>query len=161
MHLPPALLAAVQSWAAFYDAHPAVSLAVRWLHLAGLLVGGGAALAADFRMLRAGASERVAAASGLATTHRVVVGGLVAMALSGGLMVASDLDTFMGSRLYWAKMGLVALLVLNGLALVRAERAALGNPLGRGFTWLRVTSTASVALWLAILYAGLWLTVAA
>ncbi len=161
MHLPTFILTAVQSWAAFYGAHQVMSLTVRWLHLAGLLVGGGAALVADIRTLRAGAAEQAAAASDLASTHRVVVSGLAAMALSGALMVATDPDTFLGSRLFWGKMGLVALLVLNGLALVRSERAVSRAPEGRGFTWLRATSAASAALWLAILYAGLWLTVAA
>jgi hypothetical protein len=161
MHLPSSVAAAVQSWAAFHGAHQIVSLAVRFVHLAGLVVGGGAALAADFRVLGANRARRAAVVTALASTHRAVVGGLVAMALSGALMVASDLETFLGSRLYWAKMGLVGLLILNGVALLRSERAASRAPEGRGWSWLKATSAASLALWLVILYVGLWLTVAA
>ena len=161
MSPPSAVSAAVQSWAAFYGAHQVVSLTVRWVHLSGLVVGGGTALAADFRILGAAPARQAEAVAALAQTHRAVVGGLVAMALSGGLMVASDLDTFLSSRLYWTKMGLVGLLVLNGAALLRSERAASRAPDGGGWGWLRATSAVSLTLWLVILFAGLWLTVAA
>ncbi len=161
MHPSSSVLALVQSWAAFYGAHQVVSLAVRWLHLAGLLVGGGAALSADVRVLRAGPAQRPATVAAVASTHSAVVSGLAAVALSGALMVASDPDTFLSSRLYWAKMTLVGLLVINGVALLRSERAAAQAPDGRGWTWLQATSALSLALWLAILYGGLWLTVAA
>jgi hypothetical protein len=163
MGLPSFLAPAVESWAAFYGDHQAVSVAVRFLHLAGIVVGGGTALLTDRRTLRAlrsGGGARDAALAELASAHRVVVPALAVVAATGILMAASDAETFLNSRLYWSKMGLVALLLLNGLGLQAAERAAAtGKP--KGWTALGLSSAASLLLWLAILLAGVWLTVAA
>ena len=163
MALPSFLAPAVESWAAFYGDHQAVSVAVRFLHLAGIVVGGGTALVADrrtLRALRAGDGRREAALAELAAAHRVVVPALAVVVATGVLMAASDTETFLNSRLYWSKMGLVVLLLLNGLGLQAAERAAAaGKP--RGWTALGLSSAASLLLWLAILLAGVWLTAAA
>ena len=49
---PPAFAsAALTWWSALYSDHQAVSVTVRFLHLAGLLVGGGTALVADRHLL--------------------------------------------------------------------------------------------------------------
>jgi hypothetical protein len=163
MGLPSFLAPAVESWAAFYGDHQAVSVAVRFLHLAGIVVGGGTALLTDRRTLRAlrsGDEARGVALVELASAHRVVVPALALVAATGILMAASDTETFLNSRLYWSKMGLVALLLLNGLGLQAAERAAAaGKP--KGWTGLGLASAASLLLWLAILLTGVWLTVAA
>jgi hypothetical protein len=162
--LPAFLSGAVQTWAAFYDAHKAVSVSVRYLHLAGLLVGGGTALAADRRVLKAvrlGAAERAATLVELGASHRVVVPALAVIVLSGVLLTATDTATFLASRLYWLKMGIVALLLLNGVGLLAAERAAAREPDASGWRWLAVVSMLSLILWLAIPYVALWLTVSA
>ena len=52
MALPTFLSSAIDAWAAAYDTHRMLSVSVRYLHLAGLVVGGGTALAADRRILR-------------------------------------------------------------------------------------------------------------
>jgi len=83
------------------------------------------------------------------------------MALSGALMAAADIETFLGSKLYWTKMGLVALLALNGAGVYRSGRRALRDPSGGGWTWVRFTSTVSLVLWLLIVFVGLWLREAA
>jgi len=163
MALPAVVAAAVDSWAAFYGDHQMVSVTVRSLHLAGILVGGGTALVADRRALaasRAGAEERARARGDLAAAHRVVVPALAVVVATGLLMAASDTDTFLNSRLYWSKMGLVGLLLLNGLGLVAAERAVAGER-PKAWRWLGVTSAASLLLWLIILFFGVWLTAAA
>lgn len=163
MHLPALLATAVDSWASFYDGHRAVSVTVRYLHLLGLLVGGGTALAADRAILkssRSGPEQRAGLVDALRASHRVVVPALVVVVTTGALMTLADTETFFASRLYWSKLGLVALLLLNGLGLLAAERAAAsGRPQG----WLRLglASAASLVLWLSILFAGVWLTVAA
>lgn len=155
------LLASAAGWAAYYGAHPYVALAVRWLHLSGLVGGGGAAVVADRQVLVAGEANRAGALEWLAATHRVVITGLVVMGVSGALMAAADLETFLGSKLYWIKMGLVGLLALNGAGVYRSGRAALRDPAGRSWTWVRVTSTVSLALWLLLVFVGLWLREAA
>lgn len=163
MALPTFLASAVESWAAFYDKHQLVSVTVRYLHLAGLLVGGGTALATDRHVLRAarrGESERAASLAALDASHRIVVPALALVALTGLLMTASDLPTFLGSRIYWSKMGLVTLLLVNGVGLLAAERA-VSRGRARGWLWLVVVSGASLCLWLVILFMGSWLTAAA
>jgi hypothetical protein len=163
MALPAFLASAVETWSDFYGHHQLVSVTVRYLHLAGLLVGGGTALAADRRILgaaRSGTDVRSGIVSTLAASHRVVVPALAVVVTTGLLMTASDTDTFFGSRLYWSKMGLVGLLLLNGLGLLAAERAVAGQR-PRGWLWLGLTSTASLVLWLTILFFGVWLTAAA
>ena len=82
------------------------------------------------------------------------------MVATGALMTAADTATFFASRLYWSKLGLVALLLANGLGLLAAERA-LEHGRARSWRGLGIVSGASLALWLAILLAGVWLTVAA
>src|SRR5512143_1814963 len=163
MALPAFAADAISGWSAYYAAHPAVSVTVRWLHLGGLLVGGGSALAADrrvLRALRAGPDEREASLGALEGSHRVVVPAMAVVVLTGLLMTASDTATFLSSRLYWAKMSLVVLLLLNGTALLATERAARR---GRARGWARLTafSAVSLVLWLVILYFGVWLTAAA
>jgi hypothetical protein len=163
MALPTFLASALESWAGFYDHHQMVSVTVRYLHLAGLVVGGGTALAADRQILKAarsGPAQRAVVLAALGASHRVVVPALALMVATGALMTASDTGTFLGSRLYWSKMGLVTLLLLNGAGLVAAERAASRERPG-GWGWLGLTSATSLVLWLAILFAGVWLTVAA
>ena len=156
---------AVDAWAAFHGNHQLVSVTVRYLHLAGLTVGGGTALAADRQILAArgsGPEARAQALAWLRGSHRAVVPALLAIAGSGLLMTASDTATFLVSRLYWVKVALVALLCLNGAGLLVAERAA-GSPerAERGWRWLGIVSAVSLLLWLAIPFVGLWLTVAA
>lgn len=161
MALPEALTHAAASWAGIYADHRSVSVAVRALHLGALLVGGGTALAADRRLLaarRLAEAQREALLQEVAASHRVVVPALALVATTGLLMTAADASTFLASPLYWSKMGLVALLLVNGGVLVFAETRARA---GGGWNVLRAVSAASIALWLTILYFGVWLTAAA
>jgi len=158
----PAFFAGVAAaWANFYGAQPAVSVLVRWLHLSAVVVGGGAAVAADRRILIARRADRTSALSLLAGSHCIVIAALVVVVASGGLMTVSDLETFVVSPAYWTKLALVSLLILNGVALRRAESAALRRPEGAGWATIRAASAVSLLLWLGLVYVGLWLTVAA
>jgi hypothetical protein len=163
MSLPAALTSGLNSWADFYGHHQMVSVSIRYLHLAGLVTGGGTALALDRRVLgaaRSGPGARAGLVAALDASHRVVVPALAVVVTTGLLMTASDTDTFFASRLYWSKMGLVGLLLLNGLGLLAAERAIVGER-AKGWLWLGATSAASLVLWLTILFFGVWLTAAA
>ena len=71
----------------------------------------------------------------LDASHRVVAPALAVVVATGLLMTASDTGTFLGSRLYWSKMGLVGLLLLNGLGLLAAERAFAGERRGGSGGW--------------------------
>lgn len=162
MSFPAFLAPAADSWAAFYGDHRLVSVTIRFLHLTGIVVGGGSALAADRRTLRAiGAGElRAAAVAELSAAHRVVLPALVLVVLTGVLMALSDRDTFFVSPAYWSKMALFVALLANGGLLLAGERSYVaGRPSGAGL--LRAASGLSLLLWLSVLFAGVWLTVAA
>lgn len=153
-------------WSAYYADHQMVSLAIRFLHLAALMIGGGTALAID-RVVLASARARTddrrrAAFIALRGSHRVVVPALAVVTVSGILMTAADWTTFETSRLFWIKMVTFALLVLNGAALVSAERAlAKSGDLAGRWRWLVTASGTSCLLWLLVLWIGEWLTIAA
>ena len=118
-------------------------------HIGGLVAGGGAAIVADRGILaaiRRTSVERVSLLTSVRATHTVVLLGLAAVMVSGVLLLAADLDTYLVSKLFWTKMALVALLMINGLALTAAERRATR---GGGLSWgtLRWTAIASLTLW--------------
>jgi len=141
-------------WAHLYG-HTPVRATVTYLHLVGILVGGGVAVAADrasLRLLRTTPdwSEELAR---LASVHRWVVTGLALIFASGLLMMFAELDSFATSAVFWTKMGLIALLLGNGYVRMRAE-TALRQGRAAGWSRFRQASVASLVLWLVILLAG-------
>lgn len=84
-------------WAHFYGQTRAVSAAVTYLHLVGILSGGGLAIAADAAALRL-SPDTVAdwprELDRLAAVHRWVVGGLAVIFASGLLLLLAEVDTF-------------------------------------------------------------------
>jgi hypothetical protein len=155
---------AVAWWANYYESHHVVSVTIRFLHLAGLLIGGGTAIATDRQLLRAvtgGGEQRTIALGILRQSHRIVVPAVSLVVLSGLLMTAADSATFFASRIYWVKIALIGLLLANGTGLLAAEAAVAKSAGTKGWTRLAAGSLASVMLWLLILLMGTWLTVAA
>ncbi|MGE3274396.1 MAG: hypothetical protein AB7O67_04750 [Vicinamibacterales bacterium] len=162
--MPAALQTVMTSWAVYYADHQLASAIVRYLHLAGLLVGGGTALAIDRQVLlsaRRGMGARASAVAALDGSHAVVVPALALVVATGVLMALADLSTFLDSGVFWFKMAAVGLLLANGAGLVVSERAFLRS--GAVVAWRRlvVASGVSFVLWLVILWLGAWLTVAA
>ena len=149
-------------WADYYGNHQLVSVAVRFLHVSGLVVGGGTAVRTDWHLLIAGRrpDRRAEALGRLAGSHRAVVPSLALVVASGATMVVGDLDTFIPSRLFWTKMALFVVLLANGLFLVAAERAAHHAP-ASAWGRLGLASTISLTLWFVLLFVGTWLTVGA
>ncbi len=149
-------------WSLYYADHRLISIGITFLHLAGVLVGGGAAITLDrtvLRAARAGRHLRQDVLASLAASHRTVVPALSVVVTTGLLMAAADRETFLSSRVFYVKMGLVALLVLNGGLLLVGERRAQASE--SGWRLLTVVSSASLVLWLVTLLAGTWLQVAA
>jgi len=137
------------AWGSIYANHAALRTIVAFVHVGALIAGGGAAVASDRAILaaaRLGVAERRSHLAALRNTHVYVVAGLGFVVASGLLLFASDVDTFLYSRFFWAKMSLVALLLVNGAILVAAERRA---ERGDEAAWstLRLTAFASIALW--------------
>ena len=142
-------------WAHLYGRTP-VSTMVTYLHLVGILVGGGFAVAADRASLRLSPeslSDWRPELDRLAAVHIWVVGGLALIFASGLLMALAEIGTFRTSVVFWIKMGLVALLIGNGYARLRTE-IALRSGSVTAWGWFRRTSTASLVLWLLVLLAG-------
>ncbi len=142
-------------WGSFYSNHAAVRTSIAFVHVAALTTGGGAAITSDWRLLssrRLDEAARRTQLSAVQQVHRVVAFGLVLIAISGLLLFAADVETYLYSRVFWIKMGLTTLLLVNGGALLAAERrASLGHD-----TWsaLRATTVISLALWLLTTLSG-------
>jgi uncharacterized membrane protein len=146
----------ISAWTALYSNSAALRTGVGFAHVAGLLAGGGSAIAADRATLRAwrhDAARRLEQAHAFHRTHRVVITGLVIVSISGMLLLGADLDTYLHSRVFWIKMGLVALLLVNGGVLVRAGRRAQTGEQS-AWTTLRYGAMVSLTLWFATTLLG-------
>jgi hypothetical protein len=139
----------VESWGSLYANHAALRTAIEFSHIGGLAAGGGCAVVMDLATVTA-ARESVALRPALLQilkrTHRIIVLGLVALTISGVLLFAADVDTFLYSRVFWLKMGLMALLLANGALLAAVERQAIRGD-ARAWARLHYAATASLALW--------------
>lgn len=162
---PEALANFVDPWAKLYSHSKIVPTIVTFLHVAPIVVGGGIAIASDRATLRlrhdeAGARSRHLGE--LSSVHPWVIGALALSLVSGIAMLAADLDTFLGSWVFWVKMGLIGLLLVNGLMMTRAEASLRGaadeSAAEKHWRRMRVASITSVALWLVITFAGVALT---
>jgi hypothetical protein len=156
MPAPEFLTHAAEGWARSYGTHKAISIGVAFVHFSGLLLGGGAAVAADRETLKAAREADPIRADHLrflGTVHAIAVGGLVLLFASGTALFLSDLDTFWDTRVFWVKMALVVLLLGNGLVMRRAERLAASAP-ARAWPRLTATSIVSLVLWFAIVLAS-------
>ena len=146
----------VAGWAALYSGSAVLRTLVGFVHVAGLVGGGGAAVAADRATLlatRKGAVVRREQVDSIHHVHRIVLGGLVGVIVSGVLLFAADVDTYAPSRLFWIKMAMVAALMINGALLVRIGRGGK-TPDENMRRTLRWTAAISLSLWFLTTLAG-------
>ena len=160
------LVAAVEPWKSTYSNSKFIPAVVTSVHLVALLFGGGLAVAADratLRVGRGGAADQATQLTELRAVHKPVLLALVALFASGVLLAAADLETFATSPVFWVKLGLVALLLINGFVLERTESRLRGlsareiAPTRRiQSLWRRLRKSAvlSLVLWTATLVAG-------
>jgi uncharacterized membrane protein len=146
----------IAAWTALYSSSAPLRTSIGFAHVGGLLAGGGSAIAADRATLaawRRDARSRLEQARAFHGTHRTVIIGLLVVTISGMLLLGADLDTYLHSRVFWIKMGLVALLLVNGSVLVRAGRRA---QVGQDAAWttLRAGAITSLTLWFVITLLG-------
>jgi hypothetical protein len=167
-----ALLAAAESssalarfaepWNSLYSDSKAVASAVLFLHLVPLLLAGGAAITADRATLRAARgtpADRARQIRDLARVHAVVLGGLALSFVSGVLLFLSDVDEFLDSPVFWVKLALVALLLLNGFMMTRTEKSlGAGGEEMAHWARLRTISVLSLILWTTTTLVGVVLT---
>src|SRR3954452_1232555 len=149
-------------WQSLYGDSKTVAAVVNAVHLTGLLFGGGLAVAADrstLRALKGERADRVRALTELDAVHRPVLLALAVLFVSGVALAGADVETFAASPIFWLKLGVVALLLLNGAVLARTEQALRrmepGHP-GRARLWrrLRVATYLSVGLWTGTVVVG-------
>jgi hypothetical protein len=156
------LVRLAEPWADLYSNHPLIQSTVVFAHLAGQMVGGGAAIATDraaVRAYRADDTTRQHHLHRLHQVHRTVLVSLALIVASGILLLGSDLETFLVSPIYWLKMGTVFLLALNGWVITRTGKRLEAATIdwSRGWGRMRITSVVSLALWLLIAFAGVLL----
>jgi hypothetical protein len=150
----------LDSWGSIYANHAALRTGILFMHIGGLLAGGGSAIAVDLATLKAnrqGPAARMAHLEVLKSTHALVVAGLAAIVISGVLQFGADVGTFVSSRIFWLKMALVVLLLVNGALILAGERQVQRNA-PRAWVRLHATATASLVLWFVITMAGVALT---
>jgi hypothetical protein len=159
MKPPESLVSLLQPWNDFYSHSKTAETIVLFFHIGGLLLAGGFAIAADratIRSMGTSVSSRAAQLKELGATHRWVITGLVLVVLSGVALLTSDIETFWGSWIYWLKMFLVAVLLLNGLQMTRIESALELDPSETSPKWsaLHRTALVSLVLWFATTFVG-------
>ena len=159
MAIVETLEAALKPWADFYNHTKPVQAGVEFLHVCGLLIGGGFAIASDRAALRSldkDVEHRRHVLREFESIHRPVIIGLTVSAISGLLMLSSDVGTFLVSPVFWTKMSLIALLLANGYLVKRTDvqLSADLSPGNRAWPRFRFGAIASITLWLATTLAG-------
>jgi len=149
--LPLSLISLVDGWASFYKDNTSAQVVVQFLHIGGLMAAGGFALASDRNTLRVASGDRSARRAVMEAqrgVHAWVLSALAIVVLSGAGFFLADRETYLKSVPFWLKMGSVALLLANGVWMLRLERACTASPLA-DLPWkrLRLAAGASVALW--------------
>ena len=137
------------AWASLYANSAPLRTGVGFAHIAGLVAGGGCAIAADrgtLAALRRDDSERLRQLDALANVHRVVIAGLTVVIVSGLLLLLADLDTYLHQSMFWWKMACVTVLMMNGAWMLRASNQARQGRAG-GWSALRRASIVSLMLW--------------
>lgn len=153
-------------WQSAYSNSKVLSTSVTTIHLLALFIGGGFAVAADrltWRLTRPGSNptdaDRVRQLVDLKQVHRPVLIALSVLLVSGLLLAAADVETFATSTVFWVKLVLVAVLIVNGGVLQLSERA-LWRPVAsdaeatRLWRRLRRSAGVSLAMWTATVVAG-------
>jgi hypothetical protein len=154
-----------EPWQKLYAHSTVVATLVLFGHVAGLLVAGALTLSAETSALRLDPTDDGAVRRYMRNatpTRRSIALALAIAMLSGVLLFLTDLEAFAVSTVFWTKMGLVALLLVNGAFLQRTERTLRAGGIttrsGKSpkdlWTRLGFSARASIALWTAIVLAG-------
>lgn len=159
MAILDSLVRLAEPWASVFADTPALQTATTFMHFGGFLLGGGFAIAADGATIRAARRidrKRRLQLAHIHAIHRVVLAGLSLTLVSGVLLFAADVETYAVSLVFWAKMGLVVLLLANGGVMALTEsalRAGYAQP-DAGWRRMRLSAVSSFVLWFAAVLAG-------
>jgi uncharacterized membrane protein len=157
---PNELVRLASPWEQLYSNNKGIEICTTFLHVGGLLLGGGLAIATDsatLRAIRQAVHDRAQHLEALTSVHRMVLAGLTITFVSGILLFLSDVKTFWSSWVFWLKIALIAGLLLNGFIMTRAEhslRSAGMRENDRAWRHLHHTAIASLVLWYTITFVG-------
>jgi uncharacterized membrane protein len=158
MTAPAALVRLLEPWAQLYGDTNWISTLVVFAHIAALVFAGGLATTLDRGTLRAtreSAEAKSRHLDELAAAHRFVLRGLALSFVTGVLLFTADIETYFSAGIYWVKMTLVVLLLVNGYVMTRTERRIRGlSDSTAAWARLRFTALASLVLWFTIALAG-------
>jgi uncharacterized membrane protein len=157
-----------EPWRRVFAQSPLLSTLVLFGHLGGLLAAGALTIASDRATLRLDPRDQADRRRHLAEIARMQGSVWCAFAvalLSGALLFFADVEAFAASPIFWTKMSLVALLVVNALTSARLDAAlrrdvregGLDDQLpsdARRWRWRRAGAIASVILWFGLVLSG-------
>lgn len=153
----------LEPWKTYYADHDGVSTAITAIHVAAIVIAGGLAIAADrmtLRVVKRASHDRALHIRELHDVHRPVIFALIAIVFTGLLMAASDVEEFTAKPVFWIKMGLIAVMLINGLLMQKAESRVMQDTSGSNAAadplWSRLSTFArvSMVLWITITIAG-------
>ena len=156
---PEGLVHLLKPWNDYYSHSKAAETVVTFVHVGGMLLAGGLAIAADrgtLRALRMASGDRPHYMRELGAVHQWVLTGLTLVVLSGLALLASDIETFFGSGIFWVKMAFVIALLVNGLVMTRTENALKHDASESAPQWrtLHRVAVTSLVLWFIIAALG-------
>ena len=158
--------ALAEPWRRLFAQSPLLSTLILFGHLGGLLAAGGLTVAAERATLRLDPSVDVDRRRHLADLERLRVPVWAAFGvslLSGALLFLADVEAFAVSRIFWTKMSLVALLLVNTLVTARLDAALRRDDVAtpptaalRARQWRRrrAGAVASALLWFSLVFVG-------
>jgi hypothetical protein len=145
-------------WNSLFAHSKWVAGTVTGAHILFLMFGGGLAIAADRTTLRVDGGDAAAREQQLRevrAVHRPVLASLVILLVSGVLLAASDVETFLPSVWFWVKIGLVVALLINGSVLTLTERRLGHAVTDAGWRRMRSLARLSILLWTATAIVGI------
>jgi len=163
IEIPQVLIDLTAPWGDFMKHSKLAKTIVIFFHVAAIVVGGGIAIGLDrltLRLSRGDSADRGRHLAELARTHNIVIGSLALSIISGLALVASEIDNFPTSWIFWVKMGFILVLLVNGARMknIETKMASAGPPSHSDWARLHRAAMASVTLWLTITFLGVALS---
>jgi len=155
-----------EPWRRLYSQSPLLSTLILFGHLGGLLAAGGLTVAAERATLRLDPdndADRRRHLADLAHLRTPVWTTFGVALLSGVLLFFADVEAFAASRIFWVKMLLVALLIVNTAVTARLDNALRCEGDGascateasaRRWRRRRTGAVATAVLWFALVLVG-------
>jgi hypothetical protein len=150
-------------WQDLVSSSDVIGGTVMGVHILALMIGGGIGLAADRSTLRVAPGDtagRRVRLTDVREVHTIVLVGVIALFASGVLLAAAEIEEFVESPVFWVKLALAGLLVVNGIALTRTTNRLSASdeelPVGDAdWALLRRYARFSAFLWIATAVVGI------